>query len=220
MTGTSTGARNTRPARTAPGAGRTGRTAARSYGTYVDGSSALQIGYAEGFETEEVESRYAAPAQGGDQTRDAASSRRRAVGSVPQQRQRTRSGPAVTSASAPSPVAAPLPVSLPRASFLVLIVALVVAGVVGVLVLTTKINENAFELDNLRAQQAELNQQEQQLAQQLADKESTGNLAAEAARLGLVPAGTPAVVSLPDGRVVGLPQPAQARTATTYDPGR
>jgi hypothetical protein len=116
-------------------------------------------------------------------------------------------------------------VSLPRAPFLLLVVGLVIAGVLGVLLLNTRINENAFRLDNLRSQQSGLDLQEQQLGQQLADLESTGNLSAQAARLGLVPAGTPAFITLPDGRVVGVPQPATgpavgATTASDADPGR
>jgi hypothetical protein len=107
-----------------------------------------------------------------------------------------------------APDAAPLPVSLPKAPFLALIVGLVVVGVVGVLVLHTKINEGSFRLTDLRASQAALDQREQQLEQQLADLSSPNNLRAAATRLGLVPAGTTAFINLPDGRVVGVPQPA------------
>ncbi len=116
----------------------------------------------------------------------------------------------------------PAPMVLPRAPFVLLVVAVVVAGVLGVLVINTKINENAFRLDDLRAHQAALDLQEQQLTQELAERESPGNLAAAAKRLGLVPAGTPAFISLPDGRVVGVPQPAPADATTTRpaEPGR
>jgi hypothetical protein len=123
----------------------------------------------------------------------------------------------------------PTPMALPRTSFILLMGALVVTAVLGVLVLNTKINENSFTLDNLQSQQSTLDGQEQQLSQQLADLESTGNLSAQAARLGLVPAGNPAYLTLPNGRVVGVPQPASgssttagtgAPNATTGDPGR
>jgi len=123
----------------------------------------------------------------------------------------------------------PAPMALPRTSFILLMAALVVAAVLGVLVLNTKINENSFTLDNLRSQQSNLDAHEQQLSQQLADLESTGNLSAQAARLGLVPAGSPAYLTLPNGRVVGVPQPASGSTASvnsgvsaasTGDPGR
>jgi hypothetical protein len=124
------------------------------------------------------------------------------------------------------PAAAPLPWTLPRTPFLVLIAVIVLVGVLGVLVLNTRINENAFRLDNLRAQQNSLDLQEHQLDQQLADLESAGNLSAQAARLGLVPAGTPAFITLPDGKVVGVPRPASGPAAGAgngagaSDPGR
>jgi hypothetical protein len=203
-------------------------------GTYVDGANALQIGFAD-------------PAEVADPVEYAAPPRYKPV--VPSEPKPARQKPALPAEPKPArgrtpaktrgaqpattprptadpvarPAAAPLPVSLPRAPFLVLIVALVVAGVLGILVLNTKINENAFELDNLRAQQGTLNLQEQQLSQQLADKESTGNLAAEAARLGLVPAGQPAFLNLPNGKVLGVPQPAAPTGQTlagSSEPGR
>src|SRR4051794_29416156 len=41
-------------------------------------------------------------------------------------------------------VAPPAPMALPRAPFLLMVVVLVIVGVLGVLVLNTKINENSF----------------------------------------------------------------------------
>ena len=108
-------------------------------------------------------------------------------------------------------VAHPAPVAVPRAPFVATVLLLVVAGVLGILVLNTKINENAFRLHDLQSSQARLDAQEQKLSQQLANQESPGNLAAAARRQGLVPAGTPAFIRLPDGRVLGVPQPAQGR---------
>jgi hypothetical protein len=95
-----------------------------------------------------------------------------------------------------------------------MVVSIVVVGVLGVLVLNTRINENAFRLDSLRQQQTTLDEQEQALTRELAQRESPGELRAAAARLGLVPAGTPAFINLPDGRVVGVPQPASGTSAT------
>ncbi len=118
----------------------------------------------------------------------------------------------------PLRVAPPVPVSAPRAPFVALVLAIVITGVLGILVLNTKINENAFRLDHLRTQQAALDQQEQQLNQQLADQESPNSLAAAARRLGLVPAGTPAFITLPDGRVLGVPQPTDGTPSITKQP--
>jgi hypothetical protein len=107
--------------------------------------------------------------------------------------------------------APPVPVRAPRAPFVALVLAVVMAGVVGILVLNTKINENAFRLKDLRDRQSRLDLQEQQLNDDLALAASPNSLAAAARRLGLVPAGSPAFIRLPDGRVLGVPQPATAR---------
>ncbi len=160
---------------------------ASGYGAYVSGANALAIDHDEPLVPEQL-----APP--------------RPTRAVPRPRRAHRT-PWVT----PVPEPAALPISLPRAPFLALVAGLVVVGVLGVLVLNTKINESSFRLNDLRATQAALDLQEQQLAQNLADLESPGNLRAAATRLGLVPAGTPAYISLPDGRVVGVPQPASGR---------
>jgi outer membrane murein-binding lipoprotein Lpp len=116
-------------------------------------------------------------------------------------------------------LAPPMPVSGPRVPFVALIVVLVMGGVVGILALNQKINENAFKLDKLRAEQAKLDRREQDLNQQIAEKEAPGNLAAQARKLGLVPAGAPAFIRLPDGRIVGVPQPANGEPAITSQGG-
>ena len=108
-------------------------------------------------------------------------------------------------------VAPPAPVTTPRAPFVALVLFLVVSGVLGILVLNTKINENAFRLKDLRDRQSRLDLQEQQLNDDLALAASPNSLAAAARRLGLVPAGSPAFIRLPDGRVLGVPQPATAQ---------
>ncbi len=105
-------------------------------------------------------------------------------------------------------LAPPVPVAVPRAPFIVLLVLVVVAGVLGILVLNSKINQNAFKLDALRASQAELDLRQQQLEQFIAEKESPGSLAAAATKLGLSDPGPPAFILLPDGKVIGVPRPA------------
>ncbi|HET8684071.1 MAG TPA: hypothetical protein VFM54_19695 [Micromonosporaceae bacterium] len=112
-------------------------------------------------------------------------------------------------------VAPPMPVVAPRMPFVLLVLSVVIGGVLGVLVLNTKINENAFRLYDLEQRQTTLNVQEEQLQQELAEQESPGNLAAAARRLGLVPAGTPAFIRMPDGRVLGVPQPATSQPSIT-----
>jgi hypothetical protein len=116
-------------------------------------------------------------------------------------------------------VAPPMPVKVARAPFVAMLCVLVVAGVVGILVLTAKINANQFRLNNLQSQQAGLDQQEASIKQTLAEQQSPGNLVAAAKKLGLVPAGTLAYIQLPNGKVYGLPQPATTTTSVTAQTG-
>ncbi|HET6215210.1 MAG TPA: hypothetical protein VFE14_20260 [Micromonosporaceae bacterium] len=116
-------------------------------------------------------------------------------------------------------VAPPAPVAVPRAPFVLLVLVVVIGGVLGILLLNTKINENAFRLDDLNSQQAALDVQEQQLQQDLAQLESAGNLEAAARRLGLVDSGKPAYLRLPDGRLFGVPKPATGWPSVTATGG-
>lgn len=112
-------------------------------------------------------------------------------------------------------VAPPMPVAAPRAPFVVLVLVLVIGGVLGILLLNTKINENAFRLAGLHKESAALDQREEQLDRELAELASAGNLEAAANRLGLVKAGTPAHLRMPDGKVFGVPQPASGQPGVT-----
>jgi outer membrane murein-binding lipoprotein Lpp len=116
-------------------------------------------------------------------------------------------------------VAPPPPVSVPRAPFVALILVLVVGGVLGILLVNTKINENAFRLERLQQQQAKLDVDQEQLEKQIADAKAPGNLTANARKLGLVESGEPAYIRLPDGRLIGVPQPASGRPAITSPQG-
>ncbi|BCB88364.1 hypothetical protein Psuf_056770 [Phytohabitans suffuscus] len=115
-------------------------------------------------------------------------------------------------------VAPPLPVAVPRAPFIALILIVVVGGVLGILVVNTKINENAFRLSELRDRQSSLDVQEQQLKQEIARAEDPGNLIAVAHKLGLVQ-GTPVQIRLPDGRVTGMMTPATQPPSITSQQG-
>jgi hypothetical protein len=108
-------------------------------------------------------------------------------------------------------VAPPAPVAAPRAPFVALVLVLVLVGVVGILVLNTKIAENAFVLDDLHKKQSTLDQNEQQLTTDIANNESPVNLAARATQLGLVPSRTPAFLLLPDGTKLQMPGPSNGK---------
>ncbi|WP_189043493.1 septum formation initiator family protein [Micromonospora sonchi] len=116
-------------------------------------------------------------------------------------------------------VAPPPPVRVPRAPFAALVVLLVVGGVLGILAVNTKINENAFRLLELQEQQAKLDQEQQQLKKQIADAEAPGNLAAQARKLGLVESSEPAYIRLPDGKLIFVPQPAGGQPSLASQSG-
>ncbi|MCW3817354.1 hypothetical protein ONA91_23150 [Micromonospora sp. DR5-3] len=116
-------------------------------------------------------------------------------------------------------VAPPPPVSVPRAPFVGLILVLVVGGVLGILAVNTKINENAFKLEKLQQEQAKLDVNQEQLEKEIADQEAPGNLTANARKLGLVESGDPAYIRLPDGKMIGVPHPAQGAPAITSQQG-
>jgi hypothetical protein len=111
-------------------------------------------------------------------------------------------------------VAPPVPISAPRAPFVAVMIALVIAGVLGILLVNTKTNENSFQISRLQDEQTTLDNQQQQLENQLAHYESVGNLDALAKAQGLV-RGTPAWIRLPDGKVIGVPKPATGEPAVT-----
>jgi hypothetical protein len=190
------------------------------YASHTSGANALRIDFDDVFDVEPDEP--FAPPSKATKTRAKATKTRAKATKTPAEATKTRAVPErrirrnkraawVSDVTQPAAAPAPLPIALPRAPFLLLMVGLVVVGVLGVLVLNTRINENSFRLNDLKANQASLDLQEQQLQRNLADLESPGNLRAAATRLGLVPAGTPAFINLPDGRVVGIPQPAAGR---------
>jgi hypothetical protein len=112
-------------------------------------------------------------------------------------------------------VAPPAPISAPRAPFVASVIGVVVVGVLGILLINTKTNENSFRIADLTKQGAALDSQQQDLENQLVEASSIGNLDAAARRLGLVRAENPARFRLPDGKIIGVPRPADGRPAVT-----
>ncbi|GAA1855596.1 hypothetical protein [Asanoa iriomotensis] len=117
-------------------------------------------------------------------------------------------------------VAPPPPVTGPRVPFVALILVLVVGGVLGILVVNTKIAENAFQIERLKESGAALNIQQQQLEQEIAKAQAPGNLTAQARKLGMVSGGDPAYIRLQDGKIIGIPKPGSGAPSVTSDQGR
>jgi hypothetical protein len=116
-------------------------------------------------------------------------------------------------------VAPPLPVRAPRATFAAAIIAVVLVGVVGILLINTKTMEQSFRLDALRKEKTTLDKRQQELDRQIYELSGPGNLHAAARRLGLVQADEPAVIWLPNGDIVRPPAPGRGPTAPTTDDG-
>lgn len=97
-----------------------------------------------------------------------------------------------------------------RAPFAFAVVALLVSGLIGLLVLNTVLGKDAFRLHALQVEGRELADREQSLIREVEALRAPSALAEKAAGLGMVQAGPPAFLRLPDGAVLGAPVPAEA----------
>lgn len=103
-----------------------------------------------------------------------------------------------------------------RASFVMLVMGLLVAGVITTLWLSTQAIADSYRLDQAKKAAAELSERAETLEQDVAGLESASTLAQEAAKLGMVPAGDPTrLVVNADGTVsvVGDPKPVAGSPA-------
>jgi hypothetical protein len=99
---------------------------------------------------------------------------------------RTRTRP-VTSPWHTRPVAKPGPPRprSPRMAFIVLLVGLLVGAMVSLIVISTTLAAGSFRIDSLKKQNASLAQQQQTLANQVAQESSQAEIAREARQLGM-----------------------------------
>lgn len=104
-------------------------------------------------------------------------------------------------------VAPPRP-RLARTPFLVLLIGLVGVGMVGLLLLNTGLQSQAFKASELRRQAAETAYAEGELEQLVIEAGSTRELTRKATELGMRPNREVAFVRLPDGLVSGEPGPS------------
>lgn len=98
----------------------------------------------------------------------------------------------------------------PRTPFVIVVVAILSAGLVGLLLLNTTLAQGSFRVHDLQQRTAALQDQEQQLQLSVDASSNPARLAAAARALGLVPAQDPGFIRLSDGRVLGEPQAATA----------
>lgn len=98
-----------------------------------------------------------------------------------------------------------------RASFVMLVMALLVAGVGMTMWLSTQAIADSYRLENMRAQTEQLSERADRLQREVVSGESAGALAKRAEDLGMMPSGHPARLVVDEGKkpkVIGTPTPA------------
>jgi len=96
-----------------------------------------------------------------------------------------------------------------RGPFAFAVVALLVAGLFGLLFLNTVLGKDSFHLHELRVQAVQLADTEQALIREVEALRAPGTLAQKATEMGMVQAGPPAFLRLSDGAVLGSTTPAE-----------
>ncbi len=115
------------------------------------------------------------------------------------------------------PARRPQPV---RGAFAGVVAAVLGLGLLALLGLNTLLGQNAFVIQDLRQQAAQLSDREEALRQEVAELEAPARLADQARALGMVPAPQPAFVDPTTGAVLGVPAPGVAppKPAPAPDP--
>jgi hypothetical protein len=108
----------------------------------------------------------------------------------------------------------------PRMPFVIFVVSLLAAGLVGLLLLNTELQSGTFQVTKLNNQAGQLRDQQEQLEKQVRTLESPQNLADRALGMGMVPNPNPVFLRLSDGQVLGVPEEGKAGTGTAmFGPG-
>jgi len=99
-----------------------------------------------------------------------------------------------------------------RAPFVVVVLTLVGMGLVGLILVSTVLQAQSFEIARLNQQVETLETRQQALSRQVDRLQAPSYLAYRALQLGMVPNANPVFLRLDDGKVVGKAKPATSRT--------
>lgn len=105
-----------------------------------------------------------------------------------------------------------------RTPFAVLVITLLAAGVVGLLMFNTHMQQTSFAATELQRQANALVAQQQRLDLELDELRDPQQVATRARELGMVSAPQPAFLRLEDGRILGEPAPARAGDVMPISP--
>ncbi|MHB1009378.1 MAG: cell division protein FtsL [Propionibacteriaceae bacterium] len=95
---------------------------------------------------------------------------------------------------------------LGRLPFLIILAGVLVAGLVGLLMLQTRVQEQSFEVRQLQRQATELAYKQAQLEAEVQQKATPAEIARQATALGMVPNPYGVYIDVRNGAVVGSPK--------------
>ncbi len=99
---------------------------------------------------------------------------------------------------------------VPRIPFVLLVVTVLAAGLIGLLLLNTALQSGAYQVTDLRQTSSSLSIEQQNLRTKVADLQQPQRLADKAQRLGMVQSDSPVFLSLSTGAIIGKAVPAVA----------
>ncbi len=106
----------------------------------------------------------------------------------------------------------PVRVRARRAPFVVVVLTVLAAGLVGLILLSTAMQAQSFRIAELQKEATLLEARRQQLAAEVDRAQSPSGLAERALAEGMVPNANPVFLRLSDGKVIGEPVPAEPDT--------
>lgn len=106
----------------------------------------------------------------------------------------------------------PVRVRARRAPFVVVVLAVLAAGLVGLILLSTAMQAQSFRIAELQKEATLLEARRQQLAAEVDRAQSPSGLAERALAEGMVPNANPVFLRLSDGKVIGEAVPAEPDT--------
>ena len=87
----------------------------------------------------------------------------------------------------------------PRAPFVALVLGLLGAAMIGLLMLSTALQHNAFVLDDMSSEMTQLRDRQAELSGEVAERSAPGSLAEQAQRAGMTPAEEPELLEVEPG---------------------
>ena len=96
-----------------------------------------------------------------------------------------------------------------KAPFVVVVMSVLGAGLVGLVLMSTVLQAQSFESARLDRKAAALETRQQSIAREVDRLQSPANVASRAIAIGMVPPANPAFLRLSDGKLLGKPQAAE-----------